>query len=166
MALAVLAAEDQRFLTHGGLDFKAIWTAVKHNFGRGNIHGASTISQQAAKNLFLWQKRSWLRKGLELYVTIMIESLWPKERILEVYLNIVPFGDGIFGADQASRIFFHTAPADLSEEQAALLAAVLPNPLYFKVNHPTRYVLKRRDWILKQMRLMDKKGLNKLMKNG
>jgi monofunctional biosynthetic peptidoglycan transglycosylase len=150
--VAVVASEDQKFPHHHGFDLDAIADARReHDEGR-RLRGASTITQQAAKNLFLWPGRSWTRKGLEAYFTILIEALWPKKRILEVYLNVAEFGRGIFGIGAASEAFFHTSPARLEPEQAALLAAVLPNPVRLRADRPSGYVLERRDWILKQMK--------------
>src|SRR5690606_7030343 len=127
-AYAVIASEDQRFLTHNGFDFEQIRRAVEdYRNGRG-LRGASTISQQVAKNLFLWPGRSFARKGVEAYFTLLIEAIWPKERILEVYLNVAELGEGIFGVEAAAQAFFGTSAAELRDEQAALLAAVLPNP--------------------------------------
>jgi monofunctional glycosyltransferase len=148
---AVVASEDQLFFRHHGFDFDAIVSAFKHNReGRGKI-GASTITQQTAKNLFLWPERSWARKGLEVYFTLLLELLWSKERILEVYLNIAETGPGMYGMPIAANRYFHTSPKRLSREQAALLAACLPNPLHWSPpRHPKR-VAKRQQWILRQM---------------
>jgi monofunctional glycosyltransferase len=150
-ALAFIAAEDQNFDTHHGFDFKSLQKAIDaHKHGR-RLRGASTISQQVAKNVFLWSGRSFVRKGLEAYFTILIEITWSKRRILEVYLNIVELGDGIFGVEAASQRYFRKPAASLSIEESALLAAVLPNPLRLKANQPSGYVLERRDWIVHQM---------------
>jgi monofunctional glycosyltransferase len=150
-AIAVIASEDQLFPFHAGFDFKSIREAVRaHEQGR-KLRGASTITQQVAKNLFLWPGRSFVRKGLEAMLTITIELLWPKERILEVYLNIVQFGRGIYGVEAAARHFFHESAARLTREQSALLAVVLPNPLRLHADAPSSYVLAQRDWTLKQM---------------
>ncbi len=150
-ALAVVAAEDQRFPDHHGFDVEAIQKALDaHDHGR-RLRGASTISQQVAKNLFLWPGRSFVRKGLEAYLTALIELTWPKRRILEVYLNIVEFGDGVFGVEAASQRYFHKPAARLRPDEAALLAAVLPNPARFRVDRPSAYVQERRAWILEQM---------------
>ncbi|ERT13580.1 monofunctional biosynthetic peptidoglycan transglycosylase [Photorhabdus temperata] len=164
IALAVIAAEDQKFPQHWGFDFDAIENALEHNQNNsGRLRGASTISQQTAKNLFLWDGRSWLRKGLEAGMTFTIELAWSKSRILTVYLNIVEFGDGIFGVEEASRHYFHKSASKLTASEAALLAAVLPNPHRYKVNAPSAYVLQRQQWILRQMRLLG--GVNYLKKN-
>lgn len=149
--LAVIAAEDQNFPTHHGFDMESIQKAIDaHERGR-RLRGASTISQQVAKNLFLWSGRSFVRKGLEAYFTVLIELAWPKRRILEVYLNIVELGDGVFGVEAASQRFFRKPAARLGPSEAALLAAVLPNPLRFRVSRPSAYVEERRGWILEQM---------------
>lgn len=147
MALAVIAAEDQKFPSHWGFDFDAISSVLV-----SRSRGASTLSQQTAKNLFLWNGRSWVRKGLEAGLTIGIELVWTKTRILTVYLNIAEFGDGIFGVEQASRRFFNKPAKNLTAEEAALLAAVLPNPIRFQADRPSSYVLQRQRWILRQMR--------------
>lgn len=158
LALAVMAAEDQKFPTHGGFDFAAVWRAFQHNRHGRRLRGGSTISQQVAKNLFLWSGRSYLRKGLESYFTLLLELAWPKQRILEVYLNIAQFGEGIYGADAASRRLLGKAPAGLTPAKAALLAAVLPNPRRFRANTPSAYVQRRARWIQGQMRRMGGMG--------
>lgn len=152
MKQAVVAAEDQKFPEHYGFDTQAIEKALQHNSRGKTIRGASTISQQTAKNVFLWTGRSWFRKALESIFTALIELVWGKERILEVYLNSVEFGPGVFGVEAAAQKFFKCPASQLSRQQAALLAAVLPNPLRFKVQAPSPYVYKRQHWILKQMR--------------
>lgn len=149
--LAVVAAEDQLFAKHLGFDLNAIQQAFEHNQKGKRIRGASTISQQTAKNLFLYSGRSYVRKGLEAYFTALIELMWPKHRILEVYLNIAQFGKGIYGVSEASRLFFGKPASRLSGREAALLAAVLPNPVLLRVDHPSAYVERRRQWILRQM---------------
>ena len=151
LALAVVAAEDQKFPTHGGFDLDAIGSALADRDTGRRMRGASTISQQVAKNLFLWSGRSWLRKGLEAWFTVLIELLWPKSRILEVYLNVAEFGDGIYGAEAAARRHFGRAAADLRRAEAARLAAVLPNPRIYVASRPSRYVLTRQRWIERQM---------------
>ena len=151
-AIAVIASEDQQFPFHAGFDFDSIREAVRASEHGRRLRGASTISQQVAKNLFLWNGRSFVRKGLEAYFTVLIESLWPKERILEMYLNIAQFGDGIYGVEAAAFRFWRKPALRLSSSDAALLAAVLPNPLRMHAERPSRYVLQRRDWILGQMR--------------
>lgn len=151
MALAVMAAEDQKFPEHWGFDVDAIQSVLDSDKDGGKMRGASTLSQQTAKNLFLWDGRSWIRKGLEAGLTVGIETVWTKRRILTVYLNIVEFGDGVFGVEQAAQHFFHKPASKLTASQAALLAAVLPNPHLFKVNAPSAYVIRRQQWILRQM---------------
>ena len=151
-AIAVIASEDQQFPFHAGFDFDSIREAVRASEHGKRLRGASTISQQVAKNLFLWPGHSFVRKGLEAYFTVLIETLWPKERILEMYLNVAQFGDGIYGVQAAAVRFWHKPAARLSSSEAALLAAVLPNPLRLHAERPSRYVLERRDWILEQMR--------------
>ncbi|CAM8151674.1 TPA: monofunctional biosynthetic peptidoglycan transglycosylase [Citrobacter freundii] len=153
MGLAVIAAEDQKFPEHWGFDVSAIEKALAHNERNENrIRGASTLSQQTAKNLFLWDGRSWVRKGLEAGLTLGMETVWSKKRILTVYLNIAEFGDGIFGVEAAAQRYFHKPASRLSLSEAALLAAVLPNPLRFKANAPSGYVRSRQAWIIRQMR--------------
>ena len=153
-ALAVIASEDQNFLNHWGLDFNAIAEAIEDNQSRKNPRGASTISQQVAKNLFLWPDASYLRKGLEVYFTLLIELVWSKERILEVYLNIAELGPGIFGQEAAARRFFHKPAAHLTRHEAATLAAVLPNPKRMSAAHPSEYVARRSWQIMNQMELL------------
>ncbi|EJT4820264.1 monofunctional biosynthetic peptidoglycan transglycosylase [Citrobacter freundii] len=153
MGLAVIAAEDQKFPEHWGFDVSAIEKALAHNERNENrIRGASTLSQQTAKNLFLWDGRSWVRKGLEAGLTLGMETVWSKKRILTVYLNIAEFGDGVFGVEAAAQRYFHKPASRLSLSEAALLAAVLPNPLRFKANAPSGYVRSRQAWIIRQMR--------------
>jgi monofunctional biosynthetic peptidoglycan transglycosylase len=151
-AIAVVASEDQQFPFHAGFDFNSIREAVRASERGRRLRGASTISQQVAKNLFLWPGYSFVRKGLEAYFTVLIELLWPKERILEMYLNIAQFGDGIYGVEATARRFWHKPALRLSSSEAALLAAVLPNPVRMHADRPSRYVLLRRDQILEQMR--------------
>jgi len=153
-AIAVVASEDQLFPYHAGFDFNAIRTAVRESERGKRLRGASTISQQVAKNLFLWSGHSFVRKALEAYFTVLIEFLWPKERILEMYLNVAQFGDGIYGVQAAAERFWHKSAAQLSSADAATLAAVLPNPLKMHADRPSRYVLMRRDQILVQMRAL------------
>jgi len=150
-ALAVIASEDQQFPFHSGFDFKSIREAERHNAVSRHVHGASTISQQVAKNLFLWSGQSYFRKGLEAGLTVMIEHCWSKKRILEVYLNIAEFGRGIYGVQAAAQHFFREDAQRLSRDEAALLAAVLPNPRRYHVEAPSRFVLARRDSIAEQM---------------
>jgi monofunctional biosynthetic peptidoglycan transglycosylase len=150
-ALAVIAAEDQSFATHRGFDLESIQKALDAHERGQRLRGASTISQQVAKNVFLWSGRSFVRKGLEAYFTGLIELTWSKRRILEVYLNIVELGDGVFGVEAASQRYFRKPASRLGPEEAALLAAVLPNPLRLKAGRPSAYVEERRAWIVQQM---------------
>lgn len=153
LQLAVVCSEDQNFVHHSGFDFDAINKAIKYNEHHRRKHGASTISQQTAKNVFLWTGRSWFRKGLEVYFTFLIECLWSKERIMEVYLNVIETGDGIYGAEATATIFFHKHALYLSKGEASLIAAVLPNPIRFSIARPGGYILKRQGWIIHQMAL-------------
>jgi monofunctional biosynthetic peptidoglycan transglycosylase len=150
-ALAVVASEDQKFPDHFGFDLDAIRDAVQNHADGGRLRGASTLTQQVARNLFLWQGRSYLRKGLEAWMTVLLEVFWSKQRILEVYLNIAETGKRIFGVQAASLRFFTRPASNISREQAALLAAVLPNPLRFHADRPSAYVTGRRNEILQQM---------------
>lgn len=153
MGMAVIAAEDQTFPQHWGFDVAAIEKALSHNQRHETrIRGASTLSQQTAKNLFLWDGRSWLRKGLEAGLTVGIETVWSKKRILTVYLNVAEFGTGVFGVEAAAQRYFHKPASKLTMSEAALLAAVLPNPIRFKADAPSGYVRSRQAWILRQMR--------------
>lgn len=150
--LAVIAAEDQLFPDHSGFDWKSIKKAMRYNEKKpGRMRGASTISQQVAKNVFLWQGRSWIRKGLETYFTFMIELLWSKERILEVYLNVSEMGEGVFGIEAASQKFFKKSANNLTRNEAALIAACLPNPKVFKANAPSGYISGKSARIMQQM---------------
>jgi monofunctional glycosyltransferase len=149
--LAMVAGEDQKFPYHHGFDFDSIQNAVDAADEGKRLRGASTISQQTAKNLFLWNGRSFVRKGLEAYFTVLIELTWPKQRILEMYVNIAEMGDGIYGVGAASDAYFHTPPARLSPAQAARLAAVLPSPRRLHADRPSAYVLRRAGWIQQQM---------------
>jgi len=151
MPIAIVAAEDQNFPNHFGFDFKQIEKALKENKRGRRIRGASTISQQVAKNLFLWEGKSFVRKGVEAYFTLLIELLWDKERILEVHMNIAEMGDKIFGVGTASVAYFKIPAAKLSIRQAALLAAVLPNPKKYSAVKPTGYVRGRQNWIVRQI---------------
>jgi monofunctional biosynthetic peptidoglycan transglycosylase len=154
LPLALIAAEDQNFANHHGFDFRAIHKARQHNARGRKVRGASTISQQLAKNLFLWSGRSWVRKGVEAWYTGLIELLWPKRRILEVYANVVEFGDGIYGAQAAARRFFGRNASALGNEQCARLAAVLPNPKRYNAARPGPYVQRRTRAIQRQMRYL------------
>jgi monofunctional biosynthetic peptidoglycan transglycosylase len=150
-ARAVIAAEDQRFYTHHGFDIDAIRAALADRAGGARLRGASTISQQVAKNLFLWRGRHWLRKGLEAWFTVWLELLCPKRRILEVYLNVAQFGPGLYGVEAASREFFGHGAESLDARESALLAAVLPNPRAYSAREPGPYLRQRQAWILGQM---------------
>lgn len=155
--LAVIASEDQLFASHNGFDRKSIEKALEYNQktkGKKN-RGASTISQQTAKNVFLWQGRSWFRKGLEVYFTFMIEKIWGKKRILEVYLNVAEMGEGVYGIEAAAQYHFKKPAAKLTRNEAARIAVALPNPKKYKVNPPSQYVSNRTDWVLRQMRNLD-----------
>lgn len=151
LPIAFVAAEDQNFPNHFGFDVREIKKALKQYERGRRIRGASTITQQVAKNLFLWEGKSFIRKGVEAYFTVLIELLWDKKRILEVYMNIAEFGDMIFGVKMASIAYYKKLPAQVSASQAALLAAVLPNPLRYSVVRPSGYVRGRQNWILRQM---------------
>ncbi len=151
MRLAVVAAEDQKFPHHWGFDVQAIEAAAEQNEARRRPRGASTLTQQVAKNLFLWPGPSYLRKGLEAYFTALLELLWPKRRILEVYLNVAEFGEATYGVGAAAEAFFGTSSARLTGHEAALLAAVLPNPRRLRASNPSTYVLERARWIEAQM---------------
>lgn len=156
---AVIAAEDQRFHQHAGFDLDAILSAVEDHLAGDKLRGASTISQQVAKNLFLSPTRSFWRKGAEVWFTFLLELFWNKQRILEVYLNIAELGDHIFGIEAASRYFFGISAKNLSAKQAALMATTLPNPKKFRTNRPTNYLRKRQTWILGQMQNMGYKKI-------
>jgi monofunctional biosynthetic peptidoglycan transglycosylase len=160
--LAVVAAEDQLFLEHHGFDIESMEQALQRNIQGHRLRGASTISQQVAKNLFLWPGKSFVRKGLEAYFTVLLEWLLPKQRILEIYLNIAQFGDGVYGVTAAAQQYFNKSPRALSVADYALLAAVLPSPLRLRVDKPSIYVRTRQIWILGQMRQLGPEYLNKL----
>jgi monofunctional glycosyltransferase len=157
MQRAVIASEDQDFEDHFGFDINAIEKALKYNKTHTKKKGASTISQQVAKNVFLWQDRTWFRKGAEVYCTFLIELLWSKERILEVYLNIAEMGNGTFGCEAAAKRFFNKPAAKLTEQEAALIAACLPSPVKYRADKPSDYVRQRQRAILFQMAQMDDK---------
>lgn len=161
MSVAVIAAEDQNFLQHYGFDWQAIQRALNHNERSARTRGASTLTQQTAKNLFLWSGRSWVRKSAEAYLTVLLEAWWSKRRILETYLNIVEFGDGVYGVEAAAQRYFRKPASRLNLEEAALLAAVLPNPHRFKVKAPSGYVRERQQWILQQMDQLGGSSLEK-----
>lgn len=149
--MAAIASEDQNFAAHWGLDLNSIQKAI-NEYERGEgLRGASTITQQTAKNLFLWPNQSYLRKGVETYFALLIELLWPKERILEVYLNIIEFGDGIYGVNAAAQEYFSTTPAQLSDWQSALMVTALPAPKRYDLANPSNYMMERRMWVLQYM---------------
>jgi len=157
MKLAVIAAEDQIYPDHSGFDWKSIDKAMKHNEKKPNrVKGASTISQQVSKNVFLWQGRSWIRKGLEAYFTKMIEWIWGKKRILDVYVNVVEMGKGIYGVQAAAKTYFKKDAARLTRKEAAMIASTLPNPKRYTVKPLSRYVAYRNEWVLHQMRFLEK----------
>lgn len=151
LQLAVICSEDQNYLKHYGFDWAAIEKALEHNERSRKIRGASTISQQTAKNVFLWPGRSYVRKAFEAYFTLLIEWMWSKERIMEVYLNSIEMGRGIYGAEAAAAFWFNTSAAKLNKDQSAAIAAILPNPLKYKANPPSPYISKRKAWIKQQM---------------
>lgn len=151
-AMAVIASEDQKFPDHNGIDFNAIGDAISDRLDGKRLRGASTISQQVARNAFLWQGRSFVRKGLEVYFTALIELIWSKKRILEVYLNVAEMGPQTFGIGATSQRYFGKEAKHLSPEESALIAAVLPNPIRMKIENPSAHVRQRQRWILKQMK--------------
>ncbi len=155
MAVAVMASEDQRFVTHNGFDFEAIMQARREYEERGRRRGASTISQQTAKNVFLWPQPSWARKGFEAYFTLLIENIWDKERIMEVYLNSIETGPGLYGVEAVAREHFGCSARELSRSECALIAATLPNPIRFSSKLPSAYMLKRQRQIKRQMKYID-----------
>ncbi len=162
--LSVIASEDQLFPDHDGFDFKSIEKAMKHNQKSRSLHGASTISQQVAKNVFLWQGRSWMRKALEVYFTFMIEKLWGKKRILQMYLNVSEMGSGIFGIEAAARYYFHKPAKSLSRSEAAMIAGCLPNPKLYTIRPMSKHVAARYPWVLTQMNhLQDDPDIVKLV---
>jgi len=156
LPMAVIASEDNKFATHNGFDFEAIQQAVEESEKGKRKRGASTISQQTAKNVFLWPESSWVRKGFEVYFTVLIEFCWSKERIMEVYLNSIEMGKGIYGAEATARAKFSTTAKELSRGQCALIAATLPNPIRFDSANPSRYILRRQGRILRIMQLIPK----------
>lgn len=149
---AVIASEDQKFFIHDGFDYTAIEKAMKNNEKGKKLRGGSTISQQTAKNIFLWQGRSWLRKGLEAVYTFIIEKVWSKDIILERYLNSIEMGQGVFGIEAASQYYFNKSSKDLTTSEAAWIAAVLPNPKKYDPKNPSAYLRKKHNWIMRQMR--------------
>jgi monofunctional biosynthetic peptidoglycan transglycosylase len=162
--LAVISSEDQLFPDHDGFDFQSIEKAMKHNQKSKSLHGASTISQQVAKNVFLWQGRGWLRKSLEVYFTFMIEMIWGKKRILELYLNVSEMGKGVFGIESASEHYFGKHAKLLSRQEASMIAACMPNPKTYTINPLSRHVALRYPWILNQMNhLQDDEDIQQLL---
>jgi monofunctional glycosyltransferase len=161
MPLAVVTAEDQKFEEHYGFDLEAIEKAVKYNEKHKGkkVKGASTISQQTAKNVFLWPGRSWVRKGLEVYFTFLIELFWSKERIMEVYLNVIEMGPGVYGTEAAAQHYFNKSAAKLTKSEAASIAAILPNPIRWSASKPTPYIIKKRNWILRHMKQIELKEI-------
>ncbi|WP_286761766.1 monofunctional biosynthetic peptidoglycan transglycosylase [Salegentibacter sp. UBA1130] len=151
LQLGVIASEDQNFVKHNGFDIEAIEKTIEDNQKGKRVRGASTISQQTAKNVFLWPGRNWLRKGLEVYFTFLIETFWSKERILEVYLNSIEMGRGIYGAEAAAQHWFNKSAANLSVYEAAAIAAILPNPREYRANPASNYINQRKNWIVRQM---------------
>ena len=151
LQLAVVCSEDQNYLKHFGFDMIAIKKAMKENEAGKRIRGASTITQQTAKNVFLWQGRSYLRKALEAWFTLLIEVFWSKERIMEVYLNSIEMGRGVYGAEAACQFWFHKSAKKITKDEAAAIAAILPNPLQYKANLPSEYIAGRKIWIKQQM---------------
>ena len=159
-----IASEDQNFCVHDGFDREAIDKAIKHNQRSRRLRGASTISQQTAKNVFLWPARNFARKGLEAYFTVLVETLWPKRRIMEVYLNVIEFGHGVFGAEAASERFFHVPARNLTPYQAALLVAVLPNPTRMHAERPSAYVQSRAEILVGRGYAMRRDGMDSCLK--
>ncbi len=151
LQLAVVCSEDQNYLKHYGFDIGAMKKAMAENENGKRIRGGSTITQQTAKNVFLWQGRSYLRKGLEAWFTLLIEVFWSKERIMEVYLNSIEMGNGVYGAEAACQFWFHKSAKNITRDEAAALAAILPNPLQYKANPPSNYITGRKAWIKQQM---------------
>lgn len=151
LQLAVVCSEDQNYLKHFGFDWGAIEKAMKENEEGKKIRGASTITQQTAKNVFLWPGRSYIRKGFEVWFTVLVEIIWNKERIMEVYLNSIEMGDGVYGAEAASQHWYNKKANKLTKDEAAGIAAILPNPLKYKANPPTNYIIKRKTWVKQQM---------------
>ena len=151
MKLAVIAAEDQKFPMHEGFDIESIKDAIGDKMSGDRLRGASTISQQTAKNVFLWPSRTWMRKAAEAYFTFLIEKIWGKKRILEVYLNVIETGKGVYGVGKAGEIYFGKSAGNLTKEESALIAAILPNPVRMSAVNPSRYVRERQGWIIGQM---------------
>ena len=159
LPLAFISSEDQKFLDHNGFDVQAIKRAIESNKDSKKVRGASTISQQVAKNVFLFPTKSYLRKGLEVYFTFLIELVWGKERIMEVYINVVELGEGVYGAEAAAQNYFKKPAEKLTRNDAALMATVLPNPLVYKLKSPSAYMKKRSNWVLLQMNNLGGEGI-------
>jgi monofunctional biosynthetic peptidoglycan transglycosylase len=157
--LAFISSEDQKFLDHNGFDVEAIKKAIESNKESKKVRGASTISQQVAKNVFLLPTKSYLRKGLEVYFTFLIELVWGKERIMEVYINVVELGEGVYGVEAAGQKYFKKSAKNLSRQNAALIATALPNPLIYKLKSPSGYMHKRSNWVLRQMNNLGGEGI-------
>lgn len=151
LPLAVLSSEDQNFLNHSGFDMKAIEKAIENNKNGKRVRGASTITQQTAKNVFLWPNRDWFRKGLEAYFAFLMETLWSKQRIMEVYLNSIEMGKGVYGAEAAAQHWFKKPASKLTAYEAAAIAAILPNPRVYRANPASSYIAQRKSWIVRQM---------------
>ncbi len=160
LQLAVICSEDQSFLIHNGFDIKAIEKAIENNKKGKRLKGGSTISQQTAKNVFLWPERSWLRKGFETYFTFLIEQVWGKERIMEVYLNSIEMGNGIYGVEAASQYWYKKSATKLSTYEAASIAAILPNPRKYRANPASNYIQNRKNWIVRQIGYFGKLDYN------
>lgn len=165
LPLSFMAAEDQRFFEHFGIDTEAIEKAIEHNKNSNNKHGASTITQQVAKNVFLFPTKSFLRKGFEVYFTLLIEIFWSKCRILEVYANVVELGPGVYGVEYAAKTYFGRTAKNVNSSQAALMAASLPNPNRYRISNPSAYMQKRQNWILRQMSNLGQVQLNEICYN-
>lgn len=160
LKVAVIASEDQNFPVHNGFDMAAIEKAIENNKKGNRVRGASTISQQTAKNVFLWPHRSWVRKGFEVYFTFLIEMIWSKERILEVYLNSIEMGKSVYGAEAAANHWFNKSASALSPNEAAAIAAILPNPRQYRANPASNFIQNRKNWIVRQMRNLGAINLN------
>ncbi len=159
LPLAFISSEDQKFLDHNGFDVQAIKRAIESNKESKKVRGASTISQQVAKNVFLFPTKSYLRKGLEVYFTFLIEFVWGKERVMEVYINVVELGEGVYGAEAAAQVYFNKSAMKLNRNDAALMATVLPNPLVYKLKSPSAYMKNRSNWVLRQMNNLGGEGI-------
>lgn len=159
LPLAIISAEDQKFLNHNGFDVDAIQKAIQQNKKTNRKRGASTVSQQVAKNVFLFPTRSYFRKGLEVYFTTLIELIWGKRRIMEVYINVVELGKGVYGAEAASLNYFKKSANRLTQSEAALIATALPNPLIFRLSKPSNYMIRRQQWVMRQMNNLGGKQL-------